>query len=79
MLKGIKNCLINNDRRWLFRAVNKNRGDLPLTEILGYGRVGDCIPANDGSKFVGDGRAESPFIARNRQIDLWSILSDVKA
>jgi hypothetical protein len=32
MLKGIKNCLIDNDRRWFLGGrVNKNRGELPLT------------------------------------------------
>jgi hypothetical protein len=31
LLKGIKNCWINNDRRWFLGEVNKNRGELRLT------------------------------------------------
>jgi hypothetical protein len=31
MLKGIKNCLINNKLAGSSGAVNKNRGELPLT------------------------------------------------
>jgi hypothetical protein len=31
LLKGIKNRLINHDRRWFLGGVNKNNGELALT------------------------------------------------
>jgi hypothetical protein len=68
MLKGIKNCLINNDRRWFPGAVNKNRGELSLTSILGYSRVGDCIRAKYSSKFAG-GSPRGKSFDREKQAD----------
>jgi hypothetical protein len=70
MLKGIKNCLINNDRRWFLGggAVNKNKGEFPLTEILGYGRVGNGISAKYSSKFIVDGPGRKS-LEREKQAD----------
>jgi hypothetical protein len=68
LLNGIKNCLINNDRHWFLGGVNKNRGELPLASILGYGRVDDCIRVKYSSKFVMDGPGRKSF-EREKQAD----------
>jgi hypothetical protein len=68
LLKGIKNCLIHNDRRWFVRKANKNRGELALTEIPGYSRVGDYIRAKYSSKFVVDG-PDLKFFECEKQAD----------
>jgi hypothetical protein len=68
MLKGIKDCWINNYRRWFLLGVNKKRGKFPLTSVLDYGRVGDCIRAKYSSKFVADNRGRKSF-EREKQSD----------
>jgi hypothetical protein len=68
LLKGIKNCLLNNNRRWFLGAVNKNRGELPLTQIFSYDQIGDCIRAKYSSKFVVDGPGRKSF-EREKQAD----------
>jgi hypothetical protein len=42
-------------------GVNKNRDELPLTQILSHGRGGDCIRAKYSSKFVGDDPGRKSF------------------
>jgi hypothetical protein len=50
-----------------------------LTEIVGDRGAADRIGADHGNKFVADGLAEGRFIARNKQIDRWSIELYLKA
>jgi hypothetical protein len=42
-------------------VVNKNRDELPLTQILSYGRGGDCIRAKYSNKFFGGGPGRKSF------------------
>jgi hypothetical protein len=49
-------------------GIDKNRSELPLTSILGYGQVDDCIRAMYSSKFVGDGPGRKSF-EREKQAD----------
>jgi hypothetical protein len=49
-------------------AANKKKGELPLTYMLGYGRVTDCICVKYSNQFVVDGPNRKPF-AREKQAD----------